>query len=707
MIETEVSFTSLCFIEDHHDERVWLHRLADIEDGELHSPFKSDRIDNRFENRDCWYLYQHRDNRDNGPSDNGTVGVWAWSAIPKPENPAVDQIQSYYIKDYSPIRIVVLTAKSLEDVVEQLKNGAVHTQTYFCDTFFCYESKWGQLTGVLCRADEFKISDRYAKLAETVYSLPSYTISSSDIYNWDDRNLRFIKTFQMGTPSEYVSIGSTDEIIRKLILERSTWSLFKECIGSTKAEWRNSKVLLKRICEESLYEAVVQKLKCTPDQAKQAVDDFANRAGALIEVGDIDADVLAKIAIHHDGLRGLCEETVSQQWHNSHAAEIAEAEAEVAEIKNKAEQEVNAAKQHLCDIEQAMSTTEEKHKEVLGQIVTAQSKLDQLFAEIERYEALGKDTLAAVRQKIAGAQKDMAGFIADLSVFLPQSNTAVPEKQVARWQYARAAEGLYCNDDIDLAESWRNEFDAIHQNLSYALSIDSDFCAMLTSFLYSTHINCVPILIVGPGGHDIAEALSVSIYANGAGQLTLGNECDSDVADGIKEFSESIVSIQNMFGKGWVDTLPQTFTKLKKQVIWTHPYVEDMVIEPKGLYNYMLPILSECFVGMLPALEMWPSKRAATFQPYVSGKKQPLRFDSAFKRLGLSKLLLNQLSLILSDAKGILENPAKDTDVEILFGMLPLCVLTGRLDILKDVIETESGISNSVKNEAARYIEEE
>jgi len=65
MIETEVSFTSLCFIEDHHDERVWLHRLADIEDGELHSPFKSDRIDNRFENRDCWYLYQHRDNRDN------------------------------------------------------------------------------------------------------------------------------------------------------------------------------------------------------------------------------------------------------------------------------------------------------------------------------------------------------------------------------------------------------------------------------------------------------------------------------------------------------------------------------------------------------------------------------------------------------------------------------------------------------------------
>ena len=61
----------------------------------------------------------------------------------------------------------------------------------------------------------------------------------------------------------------------------------------------------------------------------------------------------------------------------------------------------------------------------------------------------------------------------------------------------------------------------------------------------------------------------------------------------------------------------------------------------------------------------------------------------------------------LSQSKCILENPAKDKDLELLFGVLPLCVLTGRLDVLKDVIEGESGISSSVKAEVARYIEEE
>ena len=75
--------------------------------------------------------------------------------------------------------------------------------------------------------------------------------------------------------------------------------------------------------------------------------------------------------------------------------------------------------------------------------------------------------------------------------------------------------------------------------------------------------------------------------------------------------------------------------------------------------------------------------------------------------MGLSKLLLGQLTRVLSDAKYILENPAKDKDLELLFGVLPLCVLTGRLDVLKDVIEGESGISSSVKAEVARYIEEE
>ena len=122
----------------------------------------------------------------------------------------------------------------------------------------------------------------------------------------------------------------------------------------------------------------------------------------------------------------------------------------------------------------------------------------------------------------------------------------------------------------------------------------------------------------------------------------------------------------------------------------------------------MLPILSECFVGAgaFPVAIPIPGKRIDGFKSYSHKKKQPLRI-AAFKRLGLSKLLTQQLEIVLTDAKAIMDNPARDKDMEVLFGMLPLCVLTGRADVLKDVIETESGVSNSVKDEVARYIEEE
>ena len=133
--------------------------------------------------------------------------------------------------------------------------------------------------------------------------------------------------------------------------------------------------------------------------------------------------------------------------------------------------------------------------------------------------------------------------------------------------------------------------------------------------------------------------------------------------------------------------------------------MEDMAIEPKGLYNYMLPFFSECFVGAFSEIDPWPSKRAERFVPFVTQKKKRLRI-AAFEQLKLSKLLLAQLEKVLSDARELMNNPNADKDIEVLFGLIPLCVLTGRTDILKEVIETENGISNPVKAEAARYIEE-
>lgn len=699
MNNREVSFTSLCYITEDYDGRIWLNRLADVENNTLVWPAQSDRQDNYFENRERLY-------RNDGPSDIGAIGIWHWSAIPNKENPAIDYVQSYYAFDLKPTRVVVSTASSMDDLLMQLKEGLVYTKPYFCDTLFCFSISWQKFRGFLCKAEDFDISDRKARLKPSVYALPQYTIHTEDIYNWDDKHLRFLRNLELPEVEEYYSVGNAYEIIKSIVLERATWPLFKECVGATKADWRRSKVLLEKICEPSLIDVIANSLKCTTEQAKQSLDDFLLHSSAIIDAGDFDVEVLARIALAHEELLSKCEEAVSSKWKEAHADEVQCAEEELVAVKNKIVQEEQAAQTRLSKAEQAISAAEKGRNELLQEISAAQLRLDQILSEIERNDALANETVAAIRSKIAEAQTDMAKFIADLSVFLPQAPTEESHSShSSSWKYESAPAVLYAEDDIDLAESWQNEFDAIHQNISHALSVDPELGIMLTAYLYSTHINNVPILIAGPGGPELADALSVSIYAKSAGHLIFGTESNLSIADGISDHSDTIVCTQNMFGKGWVDAIPQSFSGLEKHIIWTHPYVEDLLVEPRGLYNYMLPILSECFIGAIPALDTWPGKREKHFKPYTSAKKEPLRL-SAFKQLKLSKLLTNQLTLVLSDAKAILESPAKEKDMEILFGLLPLCVLTGRTDILADVIENEDGISAPVKAEVRRYIEE-
>lgn len=689
IMDNRVSFISLCCVREDH----MLERLADIQENKLCEPFKSERKDEYFENRDV--LFQN----DNSLIP-GTIGVWEWTARLRDKDPQKDYIESYQLKDYVPVRVVPFLKGSLKTIVSQLKNGEIYIDEYYCDTFFCCKDQQDKWLGVLCHTDEFEFRDGRVWLLEKVYYLPEYVVSAKNVYMNNDLNLKFLKNLQIGLPLRYYQVKSNDEIIREIILERTTWPSFKEIMGLTKADWRNCKRFIESITTESLYQEASEKLRCSFNEAKQSVDDFVKYADKRIEAGDIDQDIIAQIAVHHEDLRKLCEQKVEKEWNKEHQKEIEEAENEIAEKKENMELELKKTQEQL-------TSAKKEYENILKELTANKEILVGLQTDIERCEALGNDTLAAVQKKISDAQKDMAGFIADLSVFLPQEKMSLhSNEKYCSWQYIEGAKERYKNIDITLSEDWCDEFDAIYSNLYHVFKIDLELCELVTAFLYAVQINHAPMLIAGPAGVDIAEILSASIYANGVGRVILGEKSDLHIAEKIKTGSDPIAVVQNMFGKGWSDDLPQIFLKSEKQIIWTHPYMEDLLIEPKGLYNYMIPILSECFIDSLPACNIDPNERSKDFRPYVSEKEKPLSIP-ALKKLGLSKFLLKRLTLILSDAKNIMNKPAKDKDLEFLFGVLPMCVLTGRLDIMKEVMETEEGLSRSVRAEAERYLEKE
>lgn len=692
---------SLCKVNrPDKNKDIWMQRLADSIDGTLVAPVFDEAREQIFDNRPLIFC-------DNGPNDPDNIGFWEWTE--RQSETGRWLADATYIEQPAPVEIMILDKlSSIEEVVETLKAGLSIPAYVRCSVLFAVK-KNTCIEGVLCDLSNFNIRsgrDAFITIKNTIYTLPYYKFSEHDIFTW--KNRKIYKHFSLEEPQKRIPVHALAETIKQLFLQRMSWPVFK-AQGISKSDWQKFKQFLSEIPKDSIPEKLSGIYGISLQEAQACVASFLQTVENHIDTEDVDSALIAQMLDNHQKLKQTCDELAYKKWREEHKAETEAAKEEVAAIRDQAKQEEAAAKQRLLDIEKSVSSAEAKQNDLLSEITTAQGRLDQLHTEIEQYELLGKDTLAAVRRKISDAQKDMAGFIADLSVVLPQSNfPAASGKQGTNWQYSCAADWSYSEEDIDLSENWEDELSTISHNLVHSAKVENELCSMLAAFIYAAHIHHVPLLIAGPGGHDMANALSASIYTSGAGQLTLCNECDYDVADEIAKYNEAVVSVQNMFGKGWTDVFPQAFCSLRKHIIWTHPYVEDLAMEPKGLYNYMLPILSECFVGVgaFPATIPAPGKRADGFKCYSRKKRQPFRI-AAFKRLGLSKLLTQQLEIVLTDAKSMMGNPSRDKDMEVLFGMLPLCVLTGRTDVLKDVMETESGISNSVKAEAARYLEEE
>lgn len=709
MHDNYMEFISLCLVTTDYSGQVWINRLADIEEDKIIEVRFQEDQPHIFENRDRFY-------HDNGPDYQDAIGIWKWDAIPSKTNFTRDAVKSYYQSAGNPIRVVPLAdVISDEQLISMLREG-ITEHYYDCDTLFVYRQKAMFYHGVLCKRNEFMEDGEKIKLCENVYTLPIFDIPRTNVVH-TKKHICFLNTFSVGKSHDFIVIGDVSKIIRNIILARMTWPTYRDSIGGVRKEWQRCRKIFDLVCDESLYEAVERTLKCSAGQAKLLVKEFTEHASSNIDAGDIDSDVLATIVLHHEELKAQCEASVEEKWKTEHKTEIDAAAAEVEAVRKSAETECAAVRNKLQELEQQVQTAEQNKTAVLAEIATAQEKLDGLLAEIEQYEALGKDTLQAVRRKIAEAQQDMAGFIAELSVVLPQPQVQQePVKQENKrlpvWRYDAAPDSEFDDDEIEISTSWNEEYAQLCDNLSRSLGIDGVLCDMLAAFLYAANHQNEPLLISGPGGREIGDAFSGSIFAARSGHLTLENEFDSDLFDTTRKFSEKVITIHNMFHKGWSVTLLQDFARFEKQILWSHPYVEDLAIEPKELYSYVLPLLSECFVVDLPqnrhpfANPNIYAKRAVNFKAYRSGKKKPLRL-AAWKRLKLSKMVLNRMERILSDVKQIVNQESYSNDIEILLGILPMAVLTGKREVLKDILEEEKGISREVRAEVERYIEEE
>lgn len=711
---------SLCKVNrpDKNND-ILMERIADCVDGKI-IPFYPDKSNANYLDKSKEKIHENRELLfcNNGPQQTDNIGFWKWREYQNKDGRW--NASANYLNNPTPIEIFILDAyQSIEEIIEALKNG-LHIPDYVQGRLLFAIKEGNLIKGLLCSLDN--LSARYdtqnedesniiVTIKKSVSFLPYYEISDGDTItleskqNWryNKRYRRVYNRLNISESQKTIPLLPLEETVKLLFFERLTWPVFK-AEGISKNDSRKVIELLKSIPKDTMIVRLAATYDLSVEEAQERIDSFLHTVEQHITVEDVDSGLIVKMLKSHSGLKESCDRIAYQKWLEEHQADIAAAQEKVNEIRKKGDEEQKAAEQRLSAVKDSIVKAEKERIMITSRIEEAEGRLDELQAEINKYEKLGNDTVEAVRKKIADSQQDIAGFIADLSMFLPQAGNRVSSVDIAGWRYIRS-EREELADDVEITKNWKDEINLLLQNLSYSLGVNTELCEMLSAVLYSAFINHCPLLIIGPGGEEVASCLSFSVLGNDSGKLIIGEGIDYDISENIINYDEKVVAIRNMFGKGWNDELPQILGRSDKQIIWTHPYVEDMLLEPKGLYNYMLPLLSETFVEAIASVDYLSGKRADGFEVYSAKRKTPI-IIGAIKQLGISKYLLNRVESVLSDAKEIMDNTNYDKDLEIMFGLLPLAVLAEKTDVLKDTIDNESGISGFVKEIASRYCDE-
>ncbi len=705
MFGNSFSAISVCEIISEN----FMTRLLDVQDGRLVIPYIQDGQERIYGNRDRIYhtekVWRLRE-----------IGVWKWTAEQNEKDPSKDYIKSHLQTEYHPIRVCVIDeVSSDEGLIETIKSGFTGFWPN-CDTLIAYPKK-GIVRGVLCKASRLHEEGSNSVLNDDVYALPVYEIKEYDIVN-PLKNLAFYKYLNLPEQKSILSIGETDTTVKGIILNRLTWPFFKENIEEgTKQRWRDCKEALEKLGDNTLYTDVSEKLNCNEATARQKVDDFIKRANTLIDDQDIDSEVLAYIAMNHEGLKVKCEESLEQHWLNTKDEELQKMSDEIDELQKQANEqktkiresikkEEQAVQQKIKELEAMKQTEENEYNELLVCVSSSKSELAGILTAIEKNEILGNEVKEATNLKIAEARANVADFLAELSMFMPQgnisNNVSTATIPLNTWTFQ---EGVKSSNPKDV-HSWKEIVGLLSNNLNQA-GVAKKQRKILAAFLCSAYIHQIDLLLIGPNNMAIANAMSMALSGQSVPVLSCFGECAAVSLDQARSTESQIVAVENPCHPDWMAQMAhyhRTHGEGKQQLLWLHPFVEDLLIEPKSLYNYVYPVFTEPFVNSeANESEMVAGRREKEFQEYQQQNIVHAR-NELFDGLKVNTLLKKRMCSVLDDAKALADQ--KDSSIEFLLAVLPFTVLLEKKELLQELLE-DSKLPDQIQKEIELYIENE
>lgn len=694
---TKYDYCSLCEV-DYPDDQGHKNaiRLADIINGRLEAFHVDENKPKIYENR---YKIFYKE----GPTERGEIGIWRWYAVQNKADQSRDYVFTSFDSVASPIEVIIVSdCNSAEELLEKIKNGVEAVQNTSRILFAVYRSK-NLYTGFLCKSKDVEQKGKVIRISRRVVSLPRYEFTGKDITHLSNGK-SYYRSLRIGMPYEVVNVKNPLDIVRTIILSRSSWSLFKER-GKTRSEWKNIIDLLERMDNQSIIDSIVKEAYCSKKEAQKMLNDFIENASNYVSGTTVEDQIIAAVVSVNTELMGRCKTLIMDDWQEENRTAIDAANAELEEIQ-KREKDLN--KQYLDDQKKLQKQKEEAEsdlKAIMNEQDSLLDKLQELSDEIESKEKLASDVEDAVKNRIRQAQSEAAEFIAGLS-FAPRMVIERPES-IEMYQGNAVSESAdnksyyiagqaVTKENLEVNDSWNDAINTIADELQEAGVIDK-YSLHLAAYLYSAYLLKTPLLLIGPNANAIVDAFSASLFGRTAGVLDCRDMYSGKAIEICLSSEDRVIRIVNPFSNNWVSRIPDMVSNRDKFFVAVYPFMEDLQIEPKSLFSHILPVFTEMVIDKVPTGHVIGgvlSEKYKEFKPQ-SNKR---RHEKILSDMHTSLLVRTRIQTILNCMHEMLNDQAEDYD--ILFSLVPYAYVTMQMHTLVDAIQN----GNAVSKETAALI---
>lgn len=638
-------FTSLCRISGD-----WLIRLADIQHGEL-IPFEPDYSQQLlYGNRDR--LFYDRYKLAQFPRD--FYGVWNWYAVENRNDASTDHVHSEYSEVMTPIEIVQTPFTAVDELTEALKQG-LEISPVEQQTLFILQKSAGLCRGILCQKKQLDINEKKVKLNSDILTMNLYEISPDDVFSLG--NKKFYRYIRLGAPVSSIRLYSLTNIVRKSVLQRASWSTAKQK-GLTRSIWQDCRQYLEELITSDFYDEIMKKSQCTREEAETAVNEFIRYADTFVNAEDISEEILVSAIQNHQELKNQCAELAETHWKEEHHQQIAEAEKELKQI--------------LAETAQKKQDSEQ-----------LEARLEHLTSEISQKETLASEVEEKISSRILSAKENAAAFISEMAFCSPVvSKMPVSQSNIKKGTVLDSEPPKEFHETFDF-------FGYLEDNLIKAGVKENNQAFGLAYFLYACYRNQIPLLIAGPYGAEIADAFSAVLFSRTAGHLYCNGSFQEQLLQETENTEDTIIVIHQPFSAEWISPLLEWSAQTEKYCIFVHPFSEDLLIEPKGLMNYAVPVLTELWIDKKPTRNYFSGILKQPFPLENTGRNRTFHSDF-MKKLGILGMQFSFLQTIMKDMHIMLKNQNEEFD--FYFCLFPYAYLSGKCVEFMELIQNVPNI---------------